>query len=66
MNQRDRRLRKEILVIVAIKLILIAGLWWCFIRDARVTVDSAAAARHLGNHELTASNPPQQGARNAQ
>lgn len=66
MNQRDRRLRREIVAILIVKLIAITALWWSFIRDARVTVDVPAAARHFGSAELSVPTPPQQGASNAQ
>lgn len=67
MNPRDQHLRKEIVVILIVKLIAITALWWVFIRDARVHVDVAESARHIGGHHgQPAINPPQQGARNAQ
>lgn len=66
MNQRDRRLRREIVVILIVKLIAITALWWCFIRDQRVAVDVSTTARHLGVSELSAPTPSPQGALNAQ
>jgi len=66
MNPRDRHLRKEIALILIVKLIAITALWWAFIRDARVDVDLAEAARHIGGHEPSATTPPQQGVLNAQ
>jgi len=47
--KRDKaRLRQEIILLVVIKLIAIAALWWYFVRDARVTVTPISAAEHLG------------------
>lgn len=66
MNLHDRYLHKEIVVILIVKLIAITVLWWAFIRDARVDVDVAETARHMGGHEQHAANPPQQGVLNAQ
>ncbi len=44
MNLADRKLMREIVVVVVLKLVVLTGLWWAFIRDARVTVDAAAVA----------------------
>ncbi len=66
MNPHNRHLSKEIVVILIVKLIAITALWWAFIRDARVDVDVAEAARHMGGHEHPTANPPQQGVLNAQ
>jgi hypothetical protein len=47
--KRDKaRLRQEIILLVIIKLIAIAALWWYCVRDARVTVTPTSAAEHLG------------------
>nr|MBL8411591.1 hypothetical protein [Dechloromonas sp.] len=66
MNPRDRHLRKEIAIILIVKLIAITALWWAFIRDARVNVDVAETARHIGGHEPNTVTPTRQGALNAQ
>jgi len=42
----DRKLLREIVVVVALKLVLIAALWWVFIRDHKVEVDAARMAVH--------------------
>ncbi|MFN4342495.1 MAG: cytochrome oxidase putative small subunit CydP [Azonexus sp.] len=47
MSQGNTRLRREIYAIVVIKLLVIFGLWWAFIRDARVEVDGQRLAEHL-------------------
>ena len=65
MNLRDRRLRREVLVIVAIKLMLIVGLWWGFFRGNQVAVDESVAARHLSASPAT-ENKFKQGEPHAQ
>ncbi len=52
-SPKDRKLRREIALLVVIKLILLSALWWAFFRGAQVAVDDAAAAAHL-----VAPNPP--------
>lgn len=47
MNTTDRRLVREITVVIVIKLILITALWWAFIRDAKVPVDPGAMAAQV-------------------
>ena len=47
MSPGNTRLRREIYAIVIIKLLIIFGLWWVFIRDARVEVDGQRLAEHL-------------------
>jgi hypothetical protein len=66
MRLPDRNLRKEIVVILIVKLIAITAIWWAFIRDARVSVDVMETARHFSSPEQPAVNPPQQGVLNAQ
>ncbi|NLF53316.1 MAG: hypothetical protein GX576_02705 [Thauera phenolivorans] len=41
MNRSDRRLLREISIVVVVKLMLITALWWAFFHDAGVPVDSA-------------------------
>ncbi len=48
MRNSDKRLVRHLLIAVLVKLVLLAGLWWLFIRDARVDVDAAAIASRLG------------------
>lgn len=40
-------LRRHLYLIVAVKLALLGAIWWCFVRDARVTVDPDGTATHL-------------------
>lgn len=48
MNQPDRRLRRDIVLVVILKIIAMTALWAWFVRDARVPADAAATAEHLG------------------
>ncbi|WP_454651083.1 cytochrome oxidase putative small subunit CydP [Bradyrhizobium liaoningense] len=43
----DRRLLRHLGVAVLAKLVLLAALWWVFVRDARVKADAPTAASHL-------------------
>ena len=47
MHPTDRRLVREITVVIVVKLILITALWWAFIRDAKVAVDPGAMAAQV-------------------
>ena len=48
MNLTDRRLLRYLVHAVLIKLAVLALLWWAFVRDARLPVDTDATARQLG------------------
>ncbi len=50
MPRQSKALRRELYAIVLIKLVLITGLWWAFVRDARVDVDETRIAQHLARH----------------
>ncbi|HOB44924.1 MAG TPA: hypothetical protein PKM60_02050 [Zoogloea sp.] len=56
----DSPLRRHLIWILAIKLIVLFVLWWCFVRDAGVPVDPGSMSRQL------APNPVVQGAPNGQ
>ncbi|MER2553466.1 MAG: cytochrome oxidase putative small subunit CydP [Thauera sp.] len=47
MNPTDRRLVREITLVIVLKLILITALWWAFIGDAMVAVDPGAMAARI-------------------
>ena len=47
MHPTDRRLVREITLVIILKLILITALWWAFIRDAKVAVDPGAMAAQV-------------------
>lgn len=40
MSPSDRRLLRHLLIAVLVKLVVLAGLWWMFVRDARISVDT--------------------------
>lgn len=44
MKSPDQLLVKRLGVVVVIKLVLLFGLWWGFVRDQRVTVDASGMA----------------------
>jgi hypothetical protein len=47
MTLADRKLLREIVVVVVLKLAVLALLWNAFVRDARVPVDAARVASQL-------------------
>lgn len=47
MTPTDRRLVREITVVIVVKLMLITALWWAFIRDAKVAVNPGAMAAQV-------------------
>ena len=47
MHPTDRRLVREITLVIVLKLIPITALWWAFIRDAKVAVDPGAMAAQV-------------------
>lgn len=56
-NTLARRLRREIAVVLLLKLFLLTALWWGFIRDARVTVAPEGMQTHLAGVPRAASAP---------
>lgn len=59
MKLSDQGLFRHLVVVVLIKLMLITALWWVFIRDARVAVDSAAMAARVSTSALPLHQPTQ-------
>ena len=47
MMSDSTRLVRHLVMAVLVKLALLAGLWWFFVRDLRVPVDPGTAAAHL-------------------
>lgn len=47
MNRQDRSLTRKLAIALAIKLAVLTGLWWGFVREQRVPVDTDAAAMQL-------------------
>ncbi|QDF97926.1 hypothetical protein CJ010_16005 [Azoarcus sp. DD4] len=67
----DRRLVREILVVVLVKLALLGALWWGFVREARVPVSQGEMATQLVAPPALPAQSAQQdpvpdGARNGQ
>lgn len=48
MTISDKRLRRHLLTAVVIKLLVLTVLWWLFIRDSRVSVDSNTIGDRFG------------------
>jgi len=48
MSRLDNRLMRHLAVAIALKLVVLAVLWWAFVRDTRVEVDAVRAAAHIG------------------
>ncbi|MFW0885570.1 UNVERIFIED_CONTAM: hypothetical protein MKS84_02580 [Pseudomonas sp. JL1] len=48
MTISDKRLRRHLLTAVLIKLLVLAVLWWLFIQDFHVSVDSNAVSNRFG------------------
>ena len=47
MNLQDRSLTRKLAIALAIKLLVLTGLWWGFVREQRVPVDTDIAAMQL-------------------
>jgi hypothetical protein len=48
MKAAQDRLVRHLVIAVALKLVVLTGLWWAFVRDERVGVNADRAAAHLG------------------
>jgi len=48
MKATQDRLVRHLVIAVALKLVVLTGLWWAFVRDERLGVDADLAAAHLG------------------
>ncbi len=57
MNVADGHLRRHLATALAVKLLLLAVLWWVFFRDVPVAVDTEQTAAHV------AGTPPEPGAK---
>jgi hypothetical protein len=47
MTLPDRLLARHLVIVVVLKLLVLAGLWWWFVRDSHVRVDADNAAARL-------------------
>jgi hypothetical protein len=53
MDLRYRFLLRKLAVVLAIKLVFLTGLWWGFVREQRVAVDTdAAVSQMLGSRPM--------------
>ena len=53
MDFQDRSLTRKLAIALAIKLLVLIGLWWGFVREQRVPVDTdSAAAQMLGSRPV--------------
>jgi len=43
-NRTDRRLLRELVVVIVLKLVILIALWFAFVRDQRVSVDADSVA----------------------
>jgi len=61
MQFHDRSLIHKLAVALVLKLAVLTGLWWGFVREHRVPVDAdAAAAQMLGTSPATISKSVQE------
>lgn len=61
MNLPDRILIRKLAVVLVIKLLVLVGLWWGFVREERVVVSpEAAAAQMLDSRPAKISNSVQE------
>lgn len=52
---------RKLAVVLVLKLLVLTGLWWGFVRDQRVPVNAAAATAHLlGSHPTPTSSSDQE------
>ncbi len=59
MELRDRLLLRKLATVLVIKLLVLTALWWGFVREQRVPVDTdAAALQMLGAPHPARDNPP--------
>lgn len=58
MTLSDKSLIRKLAVVLLVKLILLTGLWWAFVRDTRVAVDDQRQAERL----LSTQSPSAKGA----
>ncbi len=58
MTRDERRLLQHLALAIGVKLVLLAALWWAFVRDERLPVGPDAAAAHLGASSSPAGEQP--------
>ena len=50
MTHQDRRLLRHLLAAVAVKMAVLAGLWWCFVDGARMPDDADRMPQRTAAH----------------
>lgn len=58
MSAPQDRLVRHLAIAIALKLVVLVGLWAAFVREERVSVDVDAAAAHLSAPVATSGDPP--------
>jgi hypothetical protein len=53
----EPRLVRHLAIAIAVKLALLAALWWIFVRDHSTTVDAQAAAAHVIDAPASSRSP---------
>jgi hypothetical protein len=57
MEPKDRLLLHKLATVLVVKLVVLTGLWWGFVREQRVPVDTdAAATQLLGSRPATTAS----------
>lgn len=57
METKDRLLLRKLAIVLVLKLAVLTGLWWGFVREQRVRVDTDAAATQLLGHRPAPTHP---------
>jgi|GEM_PF-6911687 len=58
MKAPQDRLVRHLAIAIAVKLVVLTGIWWSFVRDERVGVDVEKASVHLGDPVAPLPLPP--------
>ncbi len=57
-QRRSRGLVRELAVVVVLKLLVLAGLWWWFVKDQHLPVEVTSATLPWMPAEVAAPRPP--------
>jgi hypothetical protein len=57
-HTNESALVRHLALAVALKLIVLAALWWGFVRDERVDVDASRAAAHIATRSPSNGEKP--------
>jgi hypothetical protein len=55
MNFSDQALVKKLAIVLVLKLAVLVVLWWFFVRDQRVVVDSSSVASQFSTPDSTSA-----------